>query len=32
MKTKTLDKKIASYNRLGAEIKEKTIEYIKTQT
>ena len=29
MKTKTLDKKIASYNRLGAEIKEKTIEYIK---
>lgn len=29
MKTKALDRKIASYCRLGAEIKEKTIEYIK---
>lgn len=29
MKTKALDRKITSYNRLGAEIKEKTIEYIK---
>lgn len=29
MKTKALDRKIASYYRLGAKIKEKTIEYIK---